>query len=181
MTRKPATKAVTQARSPGGGTKEELPFRTIRARQIVEEGYRLLNAAACGEAQPEDALRMFQQAVRLDSDLGAAHMWRGYALHYLLSRHTEALEAFRQAVDLNPNLGAAQLGRGLALAALGDARGALGAYKEALEVTAEDARALRTPLIFRWHRTSVRRAAGVRASGRTARSEAAAGIRSCLA
>ena len=85
----------------------------LRAAKLAVEAFRY-----------EDAVRLFDQALRLNPKLAVAHFCRGVCLRGL-ERETEACAAFRRAHELDPGEGAYRLELARACARLGRASEAM--------------------------------------------------------
>lgn len=81
----------------------------------------------------EDALRFFDEAVRLRPEYSAAHHWRGIALTES-GRLGEAVASFERALQLNPSDVASHFGKARALARMEWTAEALAAYDQTIAV-----------------------------------------------
>lgn len=79
------------------------------------------------------ALKCYEEALRIDPDFVFAHINRGILLHEKLE-YQEAIKAYDRAISLNPTIVDAWLNKGNSLHASGRYADALCVYKEALEI-----------------------------------------------
>jgi tetratricopeptide (TPR) repeat protein len=101
---------------------------TPEERQALQHTDKGLNYFA--QHKFEQAIKEYDQAIKLDPKLAAAHNNMGSA-YFALARYTEAAAAFQQATQLDPKYGQAHLNLALALIKLGREQEARAAYAEA--------------------------------------------------
>lgn len=81
----------------------------------------------------EEALAVYEQAIRLNPNFALAYYGKGTTLNNL-KRYEEALMAFEQAIRLDPNFAAAYTGKGVALRNLKRYEEALASYEQSLRL-----------------------------------------------
>lgn len=86
----------------------------------------------------DEAVAIFDDAVRRAPDLAAAHLRRGIALRFA-RRYAEACDAFRTAIALDPELATAHHGLGSALLVMGRAEDAFEHLDRACELDPDNA------------------------------------------
>jgi tetratricopeptide (TPR) repeat protein len=101
--------------------------------ELVDKGYALLQAG-----RPDDALEMFNQAIRDDPKSAKAFCGRGGALIKQGGHELDALTAYNDAIIFDPEFIPAHIGRGDVFCSFGDYRQALEAYQKVAQ-TAPDA------------------------------------------
>jgi serine/threonine protein kinase len=88
--------------------------------------------------QYEEALKAYEEAIRLDPTYASVHNDKGNAL-YFLKRYKEALKAYEEAIRLDPTCAFYHSNRGTALYILKRYKEALKAYEEASRLDPTDA------------------------------------------
>src|SRR4028119_1990355 len=81
-----------------------------------------------------EALKAYEQAIRINPNSAGAWGGRGEAL-YELKQYSEAIASYQRAVNLDPKLTAAWVGLGNALDDAGNSEKALTAYEQALRLS----------------------------------------------
>ena len=94
-----------------------------------------------------EAVKDFQQSIRLDPKVGAAHFQLGHA-HLALAQNEEAAAEFRETVKLEPEHRAAYYGLSQALTRLGQAEDAAKALARHQELTAGQLSSLNSSTFF---------------------------------
>lgn len=74
--------------------------------------------ALCGQKKYDDAIKAYDEAIRLDPNLTTAWHNKGYTL-FFQDKYEEAIKAFDEAIRLSPNFVDAWINKGAALNALG--------------------------------------------------------------
>ncbi|MDX2049598.1 MAG: tetratricopeptide repeat protein, partial [Rickettsiaceae bacterium] len=86
----------------------------------------------------EDAIKAYDEAIRLKQDYADAYFNKGNALEKL-SRHTDAISAFDEAIRLEPNDALAYNNKGIVLRNLSRYEDAIAAFDEAIRLEPNDA------------------------------------------
>jgi serine/threonine protein kinase len=81
----------------------------------------------------EEALKAYEEAIRLDPNYAIAHTSKGYVL-YRMRSYEEALKAYEEAIRLDPNYAIAHTSKGRTLTELKRYEEALKAYEEAIRL-----------------------------------------------
>jgi len=92
-----------------------------------------LGEALAGKGQVDDAIRQFQEAIRLSPGFAQAHYNLGYQLA-VLGQINEAIRQFQEAIRLKPNYARAHNNLGAALVELGQIDEAIRQFQEALRL-----------------------------------------------
>lgn len=91
-----------------------------------------LGVNAVEQNRPQEALKEFLEAVRLDPGLAQAHDALGTLYHWSYGRRDDAKAEFEKAVELRPNFSEAWNNLGVLLADMGDVPGSRKAFETAL-------------------------------------------------
>jgi serine/threonine protein kinase len=86
----------------------------------------------------EEALRAYEETIRLDPNNAIAHIYKGFALNGA-SRYEEAIRAYNDAIRLNLNDAIVHHNKGIALNKLGRYEEAIRACEEAIQLDPNDA------------------------------------------
>jgi tetratricopeptide (TPR) repeat protein len=105
------------------------------AGNFSHEGNRLI-----GQGKYEEAIKAFDEAIRLDPKYLNAWLNKGNAL-YLLGNHTEAIQSYDEAIKLGADLAYALCKNGNALSTQGKYDDAIEYYDEAIKQDPNDANA----------------------------------------
>ncbi|HZL56815.1 MAG TPA: VWA domain-containing protein, partial [Bryobacteraceae bacterium] len=105
-----------------------------RADDLMARGAQLI------QTKPAEAVRVLQQALRLNPDLPGLHYQLGLALHAIGDEADAAIE-LREAVDKMPDSAAAHNFLGIALFQTGNAKAALEEFRSAVKLAPRDANA----------------------------------------
>src|SRR5665213_2409696 len=105
-----------------------------RADDLMARGAQLI------QTKPAEAVRVLQQALRLNPDLPGLHYQLGLALHAIGDEADSAIE-LREAVDQMPDSAAAHDFLGIALFQTGNAKAALEEFRSAVKLAPRDANA----------------------------------------
>ncbi len=131
------------------GQSGRLPEAAARCEQVLAtapdnvEALHLLGLVALQSGRPEDALRRFQAATKIDGRFGPAYNHAGVAL-FALGRLDEGIASYRQAVSCAPNDPNAHHNLGVALLRAREHHEAIAVLEKALELAPGNVEALNT-------------------------------------
>ena len=103
-------------------------FGQKTATEWLNKGVQQYNAK-----QLKEAIKSFDESIRLNSKIMEAHYNKGLAL-MLLHREKEALQCFNNAVEVNPNSKELLYNRGLIKVPMKDYEGAISDFTQAIEL-----------------------------------------------
>jgi len=127
-----------------------------------------LGAEALANGRTQEALREYDEAIKLDDGLAEAHLGRGFVLEFGFGRLDEAEVEYRRAVELKPGLAEAHNDLGQLLARTGRLDQALAEFDAAVAIMQ-----YREPWVARCNKGQVLWRMGRKAEG-------LAELRSCL-
>ena len=102
--------------------------------------YPLLGAALIRQGQAEQALKVYDQAIKLKPDFAEVYNNRGIALQNL-GRTKEAIKNYRRAIEFKPDYAEAYYSCGIALQNLGRMEAAIRSYQRAIQLKPDYAKA----------------------------------------
>jgi tetratricopeptide (TPR) repeat protein len=111
---------------------KELQILLKTKEELLEEGNTLYSLQ-----RYDEAIRAFDQAIRLDPNYASAHYNKGNSLGNL-QRYDEAIRAFDQAIRLDPNYAAAYYNKGNSLHNLQRYDEAISAFDQAIRLNPND-------------------------------------------
>ncbi|HTP50221.1 MAG TPA: tetratricopeptide repeat protein [Anaeromyxobacteraceae bacterium] len=127
-----------------------------------------LGAEAVRAGKMQDALREYDEALKLDDRLAEAHLGKGFVLEFSFGKLPEAEAEYRQAIELKPSLADAHNNLGQLLAKTGRLDQALAEFDAAVAIMQN-----REPWVARCNRGQVLWRLGRKAEGQ-------AEMRTCL-
>jgi tetratricopeptide (TPR) repeat protein len=102
--------------------------KSSRSKEYMSQGITVMY-----ESRFDEALALFEKAIKLDPDSYEAYYHFGNCL-YNMSRHQEAMEAYNKSISINPSFADAFYNRGLLKEMFGDKPGSCEDYKKAEEL-----------------------------------------------
>jgi len=101
-------------------------------KKLINEGVEFLDLG-----RPEEALKIYEKAIKINPQLAEAWFAKGFALGEL-GRYEEAIEAYKKAIEINTRFGLAWFTKGFTLGKLGKHEEAIKAYEKAIEINSQD-------------------------------------------